>query len=679
MFTAVNVSGSQGVNDGELKVSMGQRNKIIGLVAAAVVSAAGLFSSPAAHAEAGNVAASFLKLGQGARGAAMADAQAAVVDDVTAAYWNPAGLANLRFQELNVMHHDLVEGVRYNQAVYGFPTQTRGAFAVGLSLLDYGSIDGYSAGGTPSSSVEAKNTLLSASWGRKISRTLPLSAGLSVKYLKSDLAGYKASVPMADFGVLAILNNGRFRGMRLAAALRNVGGDVKYDAEGSPLPQQFVLGGGFQALGGALNIALDAVQSKDNGSYFTSGLEYRLFEVLQLRMGYTGLSEFVGNGITYGMGLRFTRWNLDYAFVPYGDLGNSNRLSVGIRFGRALKTRQADEQVEANYQRARRELALGQGVDAYSTVNDLLMIAPWHKPSVELKAKIEKMFEEMSVSRNKARMESEIADTFTNAKIAFDRDELVQAKRGFETILMLQPDHVGSKVYLERIQNRYAGLAQESFKQGMSYYAAGDYDKAKMAFEKTLTIDPDHLDARSQLEKTREIMQDAGRRSQELELLAGAGDAYKVGLEMFQKNDLEGALTKFTEVQLLIPEYEEVARYLDLTKVTLAGVLFEQAQINMDNGQLEEAAMKMKRATQLAPTDSRIATGLKVAERDLEIKNARRSAQLYKDGLEAFLGGNGDKAEELWKKSLELDPSNEETLKAISKIEEQKRYAEPGN
>jgi tetratricopeptide (TPR) repeat protein len=643
-------------------------------VAAAITVAALFFFEGDAFAKAGSSAASFLKIGQGARGAAMADAQAAITDDVNSAHWNPAGLAQMRFQELSFMHHDLVESVRYQQAAYGRPTDSRGNFAFGISMLDYGKIDAYTAGGTRNGSVEATNLLLSGSWGKRLSDKTPLAAGVTVKYLQSDLAGYKASVPMLDLGLQTVIDAGSMRGLRLAAGLRNIGPDIKYDRDGSSLPQQIVFGGGISALGGNLVVASDIINAKDTGTHIATGLEYRVFRLLQLRLGYTTLADFVGNGLSYGMGLRFTTWNLDYAFVPFGDLGNTNRISVGVRFGRALQLQHADEQVESSYRLARRQLALGNGVLAYSTLNDLLLIAPWHKPSVELKAKIEKMFEEMAVSKNKAKMESEIAETFTNAKVAFDRDELVTAKKGFETILMLQPEHVGSKVYLERIQNRYAALAQESFKQGMSYYAAGDYEKAKMAFEKTLTIDQNHADAAAQLAKSKELMQDAGRRKQELELLAGAGDAYKAGLEMFQKNDLEGALTKFQEVQLLIPEYEEVGRYLDLTKTTLAGVLYEQSQVNLENGNLEEAVAKLKRASQLAPADNRVATGLKVAERDLQIKNAQESVELYKKGLEMFLGGDTAKAEQLWKKSLELDPNNEEALKAISKLEEQRKY-----
>jgi len=657
-----------------LQESMKQLTNKIAVVTAVAFAAVVFISGQPAWAKAGSTAASFLKIGHGARGAAMGNAQAAIADDVNAAFWNPAGLSQMRFQEVSFMHHDLVEGVRYQQAAYGRPTDSKGTFAFGINMLDFGKIDSYNVGGTRSGSVGANDLLLTGSWARRLSLKTPLSGGITVKYLQSDLAGYKASVPMMDLGLQTVLDAGAMRGLRLSAGLRNIGPDIKYDREGSPLPQQLVLGGGFSALGGNLIVAGDAIQSKDSGSYLNTGLEYRVFRMLQLRLGYTTLADFVGNGISYGMGLRFTSWNLDYAFVPFGDLGNTNRISVGVRFGHALQMRQADEQVEGAYRLAQRQLSNGDGVLAYSTLNDLLLIAPWHKPSVELKAKIEKQFEEMAVSKNKAKMDSEIAVAFTDAKSAFDHDELVTAKKGFQTILLLQPEHVGSKVYLERIENRYTALAQESFKTGMNYYAAGDYEKAKLAFEKTLSIDATHVDAAAQLAKTKELMQDTGRRKQELELLAGAGDAYKTGLEMFQKNDLEGALTKFQEVQLLIPEYEEVGRYLDLTKVTLAGVLFEQSQVNLENGNLEEAVAKLKRASSLAPADNRVATGLKAAERDLTIKNGQDSMDLYKKGLEQYLGGNTEKAEQLWKKALELDPNNEEAQKAISKIQEQKAY-----
>ena len=56
------------------------------------------------------------------------------------------------------------------------------------------------------------------------------------------------------------------------------------------------------------------------------------------------------------------------------------------------------------------------------------------------------------------------------------------------------------------------------------------------------------------------------------------------------------------------------------------------------------------------------------------MQNARESQRLYKEGLEAYLAGKTDKAEKFWKNALELDSNNEDALKAITKLEEQKSY-----
>ncbi len=627
-----------------------------------------------AHATAGTTAANFLKIGVGARGAAMGDAQVAISNDVTATYWNPAGLSNLRYNELSLMHYALVDNVRFQNAAYGFPTDHHGSFAFSASLLDYGSIQGYDSGALPTGNVNASNKLFGASWGKQLFKDSKLSGGLSLKYLQSDLAGYKASAPMMDAGLLYPIETGRLRGLRLGLALRNEGGAINYNGVNSPLPSQVVFGTGFSALGGNLNLALDFINSKNADSHTAFGAEYRVFDMLFLRLGYSSESDFVGNGFSYGLGMRFAQWNIDYALVPYGDLGNTNRVSVGFRFGHAAQIQSAADQVEQSYNKAYAEYSHGNAVQAYSMLTELLQIAPWHQPSVELKAKIEKQFAEMSVNKDKARLDAEITEKFTQAKEAFDRDELVLAKKGFETILTLSPEHTGSKVYLDRIKNRYAALAQESFKEGMDDFAAGDYQKAKLAFQKTLTIQEDHPDAKAMLDKTEVLIVDASKRDEEMKRLAGAQDAYKDGLAAYRKNDYANALKKFEEVKTLSPDFEEVTHYIDLTKTSYSNVLFDQSQVHYQNGQLSEAVAELTQASQMAPNDSRISTALDIAKRDLEHKNSQDSQAMYKQGLDAFLAGDTEKAEKNWKKALDLDSTNEDAANALRKLDEKRAY-----
>jgi Uncharacterised protein family (UPF0164) len=81
----------------------------------------------------------FLNIGVGARAAAMGNTQAALADDVTAGYWNPAGLANIQGSpQLGLQHSEMYGSIGkfdYLGFVYPFKDSTR---AVGLSVIRFG-------------------------------------------------------------------------------------------------------------------------------------------------------------------------------------------------------------------------------------------------------------------------------------------------------------------------------------------------------------------------------------------------------------------------------------------------------------------------------------------------------------------------------------------------------------
>src|SRR5438445_11477059 len=80
---------------------------------------------------AGTSSAQFLKMGAGARAAAMGDAFSAVADDVTATYWNPAGLAQIKTPEMSLMQNSSLIDTQYQYLAGGFPYHGK---AIGLSL-----------------------------------------------------------------------------------------------------------------------------------------------------------------------------------------------------------------------------------------------------------------------------------------------------------------------------------------------------------------------------------------------------------------------------------------------------------------------------------------------------------------------------------------------------------------
>ncbi|MDD5628734.1 MAG: hypothetical protein PHU21_06695, partial [Elusimicrobia bacterium] len=104
------------------------------------------------------------------------------------------------------------------------------------------------------------------------------------------------------------------------------------------LPLTFKAGGAFKLTQRWLT-SLDVGLPRDDGAYAAVGTEYA-FPVkgdwnLAGRLGFD--SRTVGDvtgvsGLSVGAGFACKALSLDYAFVPYGGLGITNRFSASIRF-----------------------------------------------------------------------------------------------------------------------------------------------------------------------------------------------------------------------------------------------------------------------------------------------------------------------------------------------------------
>jgi hypothetical protein len=80
----------------------------------------------------------FLNIGVGARGLAMGSAQVASVNDGTAGYWNPAGLAFVTHPNINVMHAEYFSGIgKFDYASLALPLQG-GRRTLGITALRFG-------------------------------------------------------------------------------------------------------------------------------------------------------------------------------------------------------------------------------------------------------------------------------------------------------------------------------------------------------------------------------------------------------------------------------------------------------------------------------------------------------------------------------------------------------------
>lgn len=298
---------------------------------ATVVVAACVTAGFAAFAkdDAGTTTAQFLKLGAGARGTGMGGAFTAVTDGTDSVYWNPAGLNKVEGRALSVMHAAWFEGISYDWASYAQQVNDIGTVGIGIQYLSYGSITGTDSTGLETGSFSPSDIALTLSCARNY---LGFDLGASVKYISSRIKN-SASAFALDLGAQYALD----KKITLGAAVQNLGTAMKFRNDEVSLPLNVRIGGAY-AVRSYWNVAVDVNAPVDYDPSLGLGTEYfyKINSEMKAagRLGYSTGSKDTGglNGVAAGLGFRYLDYTFDYAFAPYGELGNTHRLSFGMKF-----------------------------------------------------------------------------------------------------------------------------------------------------------------------------------------------------------------------------------------------------------------------------------------------------------------------------------------------------------
>jgi len=265
----------------------------------------------------GTTAAGFLKIGVGARASAMGEAFTALADDGTSLYWNPAGLTQLKTKEISVTYNSWFEGINQGYLGYIFPS-SKGTIGLGTNYVDMGKIEGRDEEGNPTGNFGASDVHLFVGYADKLKN---ISWGITAGWLQDKIKEDKENAFLGNIGFLYPISK-RFN---LGIVAQNIGSKLGND----PLPLTFKVGVASKSK--TLNFALDIAKPQDDEVYYCFGTEWWAGKALALRAGYK-TNQDIGEGITAGIGLKIDKTTLDYAYVPYGDLGNTQRISLEIKF-----------------------------------------------------------------------------------------------------------------------------------------------------------------------------------------------------------------------------------------------------------------------------------------------------------------------------------------------------------
>lgn len=291
-----------------------------------------------AQAKVGTAGAQFLELGPSARAMGMAEAFAAVTNDVSAVYYNPAALINLYGMETMFTYIRMPADINYGAVATGFPLESvGGVVGFGVFALSTGDIvrTTYEQGtieGT-GQTFSAEDLAISASYGRYL--TDKVSIGFTLRYIGEYFEEKTSNGWAADVGI--VYNTG-YRGFKIATVITNFGPDLKFIEKDYPLPINFKFGASFNLLENVdnmLTFSAEGTHPSDNLEKYNVGLEYTFKDRFVLRTG--GRFNYDVDGFTAGGGVRVpfgeeSELRFDYAYQDFGILTQVHRFSMTLAF-----------------------------------------------------------------------------------------------------------------------------------------------------------------------------------------------------------------------------------------------------------------------------------------------------------------------------------------------------------
>ena len=342
-----------------------KRTYLIPLIAVLLL-ALGASCADAQTQKAGLNSAAFLKVGVGARQAAIGSAVTSMNEDATNMFWNPAGVALKDMSaQAAFTYNNWIGGLSQEAAAVSYNWTDVGTIGIGFQSFGISNIpadrdNGYSdpqlqalvTDQVTSSTYDYQDLCMQATYSRYITEYLTL--GGTVKYIHEKIDDAGAGTIAFDLGT--VYNIGML-GWSVGARVNNLGGDMKFYDFASPIPLTFSIGTSMVPVQSEVTrwmLALDIVKPQDGTQYYYAGTELGFSNTFFVRAGWKfNYSWFglTGNGIdggttdrapiqttmergSFGAGVRlpFDTYviNIDYAYTVFSVLNDVHRFTISF-------------------------------------------------------------------------------------------------------------------------------------------------------------------------------------------------------------------------------------------------------------------------------------------------------------------------------------------------------------
>jgi outer membrane protein OmpA-like peptidoglycan-associated protein len=282
----------------------------------------------------GTTGANFLKIPPQARAASMGEAFVALSDDESSLTYNPSGSARMLQDQISATHIEWFQGLHLENLGGVVSLGPLGSVGAAIDWLQVDSLvrtERIANTSDPLANYEETGTFsphdadLTFSYARPFGDKLNLGASLQILQQNIDTSnGWAGSLNLgAQYLQL-------FKGVDLGLVVSNLGTSIAVGSTAYSLPLAVTGGALYHLPTLPVVITADAGLPVDDVIDWGLGAETWIYDILALRLGYHG--GFI-NAPTAGAGFRLVGFELDYAWVPYDELGQTHRLTVSYNFG----------------------------------------------------------------------------------------------------------------------------------------------------------------------------------------------------------------------------------------------------------------------------------------------------------------------------------------------------------
>ena len=302
----------------------------------------------------------FLSIGVGGRALGLGGAYAALANDATAGYWNPAALARIDYPEVMLMHDERFGSLlNYDFGAIAIPYGTNTAFGVSVMRLGVDGIPddrnaGLDVNGNPLPPDQYQNFARldyskityfnSADWAVYFTYAQRASSsfmyGLNLKVLRRTLAEYSATGIGFDIGILYSPADNWF----VAANVQDITTTLVAWSTGTNelISPTLKIGTAYfiDLFSGRFAPTADVDVRFENRQFASVahlgpisfdphvGLEFDFKKSVALRIGYSDIKQ-----ITLGAGIHLRKLDIDYSFAQFNkenNLGDTHRISLRL-------------------------------------------------------------------------------------------------------------------------------------------------------------------------------------------------------------------------------------------------------------------------------------------------------------------------------------------------------------